>query len=249
MTDIEMNFSANGNSTQNNKIEVNTSSKQIIVTFSDGYCIVLENNEVSIRENDFTKYRIVVGDRTNELLEFVKDTYLQLKRKEQECEELKKQYNCYACDTCKGKEDYINLKRHCENAIKALHNKQAEFDQLKATNENLKKAKIHIENNRKQKANKLMRIEKLITACSTGYTDEFIQELLVILHEPEPASFENKYLQTLTEIKEIAEKSCCTQATTTCEEYKNCTECGRIGDADTIQQILQKISEVENELN
>nr|DAT89610.1 MAG TPA: hypothetical protein [Caudoviricetes sp.] len=50
----------------------------------------------------------------------------------QECEELKKQYNCYACDTCKGKEDYRNLKRHCENAIRALHNKQAELDQLKA---------------------------------------------------------------------------------------------------------------------
>lgn len=54
------------------------------------------------------------------------------KIKEQECEELKKQYNCYACDTCKGKEDYRNLKRHCENAIRALHNKQAELDQLKA---------------------------------------------------------------------------------------------------------------------
>lgn len=53
-------------------------------------------------------------------------------------EELKKQYNCYACDTCKGKEDYIRLKIHCENAIKALHNKQAEYDQLKAKNEELK---------------------------------------------------------------------------------------------------------------
>ena len=54
-------------------------------------------------------------------------------RKEQECEELRKQYNCYACDTCKGKEDYINIKRHCENAIKSLHNKLAELDQLKQT--------------------------------------------------------------------------------------------------------------------
>ena len=54
-----------------------------------------------------------------------------------------------------------------------------------------------------------------------------------------------KLTKTLAEIKEIAEESCCTQATTTCEEYKNCTECGRISDADTIQQILQKIREVE----
>ncbi len=38
--------------------------------------------------------------------------YKQLKRKEKECEELKKQYNCYACGNCKGKEDYINLEKH-----------------------------------------------------------------------------------------------------------------------------------------
>lgn len=46
--------------------------------------------------------------------------YKQLKRLEQENEQLKKQYNCYACDTCNGKEDYRNMKRHCENAIKTV---------------------------------------------------------------------------------------------------------------------------------
>lgn len=29
-----------------------------------------------------------------------------------ENEKLKKQYNCYACGNCKGKEDYINLEKH-----------------------------------------------------------------------------------------------------------------------------------------
>lgn len=38
-----------------------------------------------------------------------------------ENEQLKKQYNCYACDSCGGKEDYINMKRHTENAIKTVH--------------------------------------------------------------------------------------------------------------------------------
>ena len=52
--------------------------------------------------------------------------------------------------------------------------------------EELKKANKHIEHNRNQKADKLMRIEKLITACSTGYTDEFIQSILAILLEAEP---------------------------------------------------------------
>ena len=66
--------------------------------------------------------------------------------KEQECERLKKQYNCYACDTCKGKEDYINLKRHCENAIKTLHNKHVELDQLKQTLIEIKKIADRIVN-------------------------------------------------------------------------------------------------------
>ena len=106
------------------------------------------------------------------------------KAKEQECEELKEKVKKYGEINEQETKDYA---------------------ELKAENEELKKANKHIEHNRNQKADKLMRIEKLITACSTGYTDEFIQELLVILHEPEPNSFENKYKATLAEIKEIAE--------------------------------------------
>lgn len=116
-----------------------------------------------------------------------------IEAKEQECEELKKQYNCYACGTCNGKEDYRNLERHHIGLRKSFDELHKQLDQLKEQNDELKKVNNHIENNRKQKADKLMRIEKLIIACSTGYTDEFIQELLVILHEPEPVSFENKY--------------------------------------------------------
>ena len=56
-----------------------------------------------------------------------------------------------------------------------------------------------------------------------------------------------KYKQTLTEIKEIAENSCCLQPTSDCEEYENCKECSRISDDETVKQILQKISEVEND--
>ena len=60
--------------------------KQIIKKFSDNHCLVLENNQISLREDEITAYQIVLGKSTNELLEFVKDTYLQLKAKEQECE-------------------------------------------------------------------------------------------------------------------------------------------------------------------
>lgn len=48
----------------------------------------------------------------------------QLRQKEQECEELKKQAHCYSCNTCLGHEDYKNLERHCNNAINALHKEQ-----------------------------------------------------------------------------------------------------------------------------
>ncbi len=66
-----------------------------------------------------------------------------------------------------------------ENELKIkLSNKEQECEELK-------KANKHIEHNRTQKADKLMRIEKLITACSTGYTDDFIQSILAILLEAE----------------------------------------------------------------
>ena len=54
-----------------------------------------------------------------------------------------------------------------------------------------------------------------------------------------------KLRQCLTEIKEIAETCCINQATLDCENYDDCTQCGRTSDGEGIQQILQKISECE----
>ncbi len=143
---------------------------------------------------------------------------------------------------------------YCEvDKCKAVVELKQQLDQLKAENilfresninlakknEELKKANKHIENNRNQKADKLMRIEKLIIACSTGYTDELIQELLVILHEPEPSSFENKYKTILAEIKEIAEK-CIKTNDYTYNPSIQVTARAILG-----EEILQKISECE----
>ena len=105
------------------------------------------------------------------------------------------------------KEENEGLKQRLHQCWKVEYSFVEQIDQLKGKNGELKKINNHIEHNRNQKADKLMRIEKLITTCSTGYTDEFIQELLVILHEPEPSSFENKYKSTLVEIKEVANYS------------------------------------------
>lgn len=143
--------------------------------------------------------------------------YKQLKAKEQECERLKKQYNCYACDTCKGKEDYINLKRHCENAIKSLHNKHAELDQLKAENDELKKW-LPITT---RLVDEFENYEKIKGINYRIYTQVFFKKF-------------NKLKQTLTEIKEIAHKindECELEGFGSCAlKYK--------------EQILQKISEV-----
>ena len=138
-------------------------------------------------------------------------------------------------------EAYEKLKQECEE-LKEKVKKYGEINEqetkdyakLKAENEELKKANIHIDNNRMVKADKLKRIEDLIIASNSRY---FIQELLVILHEPEPVSFENKYLQTLAEIKEIA------------LSVTGYFPDGEIFARPEIEQILQKISEceVENE--
>ena len=55
----------------------------------------------------------------------------------------------------------------------------------------------------------------------------------------------DKLKTALTEIKEIAEKCCIMQTTLDCENYDDCTQCGRISDGEGIQQIFQKISEEE----
>ena len=68
------------------------------------------------------------------------------------------------------------------------------------------------------------------------YIDNGFVEIINIL---------DKYKQALTEIKEVAEKSCCLQPTSVCEEYENCKECSRTSDDETVKQILQKISECE----
>ena len=133
----------------------------------------------------------IMGIDANKCKCFPNCYYKQLKAKEQECESWKK---------ANDEKNELLAKLGCHTTATARRKEftlQQQLDQLKVENEELKKSNKHIEHNRNQKADKLMRIEKLITACSTGYTDEFIQELLVILHEPEPNSFEINIKQLL----------------------------------------------------
>ena len=77
--------------------------------------------------------------------------------------------------------------------------------------EELKKANKHIDANRQCKGSKLKRIEDLISACETVYTDEFIQTIYSIIQEPEPTindySIIDRYRKALEEIEEVI-KTC-----------------------------------------
>lgn len=175
--------------------------KEIIKKFSDNHCLVLENNQISLREDEIMAYRIVLGKSTNELLEFVKDTYLQLKTKERECEVLQISDN-------EARETVAELKAECEELkkkVKELH--QGWMDCDKESN--------------LQEAN-----------------SEFRQRVI------------NRYKQTLTEIKEIAEEQIpyfnIDKAKAMMEiEYDYA---GKIYNLEQrMYKILQKISEVLND--
>lgn len=73
--------------------------------------------------------------------------------------------------------------------------------------EELKKANIHIDNNKKCKAKKLKEIEQLLIDCSSGYTDEVMQKIMEIIHKPETVCFENKYEQALNDVEQQAKKT------------------------------------------
>ena len=77
-------------------------------------------------------------------------------------------------------EVYYKFEHHTSKTIK-----QIAFDlykQLKRLQETLK----HAENGRKAKANKLKRIEEIVTHCiQGGFTDEFVQEIFDICREYE----------------------------------------------------------------
>lgn len=108
------------------KEQLSLKQSQVIITLRNNLNVNKQKNANLLQEREELK------KATMTLAEGLNFQQERADKLAQECEELKKQYNCYACDTCKGKEDYRNLKRHCENAIRALHNKQAELDQLKA---------------------------------------------------------------------------------------------------------------------
>ena len=110
--------------------------KEIIIDDIDvSKCIYLDIEEDTPNypeiDGTYTKYDCRIHCRECEFISPRNCYYKQL-------EMFKKKYNCYSCGTCNGKEDYINMKKHCENAIIALHKAQGEYELLRLANEELK---------------------------------------------------------------------------------------------------------------
>lgn len=154
----------------------------------------------------------------------------QLKAKEQECEELKEE----ALHS-----DYGIMKNNLEGAITYLEKENKDLSKIiDCKNETVLSLKQQLDQLKAEKEE----IKKYL-----GISSKTIMERLEELQEFRDNDKYKLYLaeQTLTEIKEIAKNSCCLQPTSTCEEYENCKECSRTSDDVTVQQILQKINEVE----
>ena len=132
------------------------------------------------------------------------------------------------------------------------------YKQLKRKEQELQEAMdnyVKLDNQRVKEYNELVDLYKAKEQECEGLKEEIKKHNDDMFKNPPEKRFyckgctlpyiSKKLKQTLTEIKEIAEKSCCLQPTSTCEEYENCKECSRTSDDETVKQILQKISECE----
>lgn len=87
---------------------------------------------------------------------------------------------------CKYLNKVVNEEPYCnideEHLYTCSSDNNCYYKQFKRLQETLK----HTENGRKQKANKLKRIEEIVTHCiQGGFTDEFVQEIFDICREYE----------------------------------------------------------------
>ena len=154
--------------------------------------------------------------------EYEKDCYYkQLQRLKQENERLRKQYNCYACDTCSGKEDYRNMKRHCENAINSVHELRRENEQLKELKDKYYVEKLDMEAQLSYCIQALEELKKEIQSqkglITTGGKQQYalmeenkrLKEEISIARENYglEMEFQNMYRQALEEIRAIAKEA------------------------------------------
>lgn len=147
-----------------------------------------------------------------------------LEAKEQECERLK--------------EKYLELKEQNGSNIVQLNTVNEQLDQLKAEKETLKQYKASKQasyESMQREWNKAVNENRELKAENEELKHQ-IEDVDTLCSEKE--SLIDKYLQTLTEIKEIAEGNC--KLCLSVDGFKKPDDCGICEYA----KILQKISEV-----
>ena len=161
---------------------------------------------------------------------------MDIEKLQEENEKLKKQYNCYACGNCRGKEDYVNLEKHHTGLRK-------QFDKCHTC---------------------LQEIEEIVdenkdTAQYGGICRSILQMISKIKQSEIPAKFEwnNPYYQLYLNVRAQRDmwenesnkfKTCLQDIQKIVESYYNeCLDIGLSGDPYGLaKKILQKMAEVEN---
>lgn len=153
--------------------------------------------------------------------------FKQLKRLQEENEKIKKQYNCYACGNCNGREDYINLEKHHKGLRK-------QFDELAKRNNTLS---FRIEELEKENEELKSEHSKLIHRYNNLYEKYRAKEILEPQLKDEIKRLDMlsiKYYFALEEIREILMKSMSLKS----NAYNHFIN---------VEKAIDKISEVLNE--
>ena len=109
---------------------------------------------------DVNRYGEIICSEENCIILKLKE---QLQAKEQECEELKKKYNCSPCG-CRGREDYENLQRHYENAINTTDTFKQECQYFKTQLEYFKDMLVNSEDKLRVKEQECQQLKETLQA-------------------------------------------------------------------------------------
>lgn len=89
-----------------------------------------KENEQLKKQNAILLGQLVINDGEDVTVQISQSQFDEYNELKEENARIKQLYNCYACDTCNGKEDYRNMKRHCENAIKTVQKHRQALNEI-----------------------------------------------------------------------------------------------------------------------
>lgn len=229
----------------------------------NAHCVYFEGQTGLCKAKEFTRCNPVNCKLyTIDELSTIVDLQNRNTKLEQECEELRKQYNCNACGTCNGKEDYKNMQKHCEKAIAQNHKYKQELKPFKdpyfkgLDNQiiaNLAKKSIRLTTENRKLEQALDEVKKYFKSKDTSKTNLF--NISVI--EQEIGDIINKANTAPTTIfDKIKSFDSCTlarfiHALISCHENYTCDDCyiASLPFPKRICDTKETLSDIQNWLN